>query len=215
MNIPHSSLPHGDQNVAITGNTSDPKKAIVLIHGRGASADSIMQLADELSIPDDYIVLAPQAAEHVWYPERFIVPQADNQPSLDSALNRIHSIINFLETEYSIQTENIVLSGFSQGACLVSEYLKQHPDKYQGAAIFSGGLIGGDIEIIGGDLGDLQQTPIYIGCDVTDFHIPKERVVATKEVLTAMGATIDLQLYQGLGHTIHKDGLEALQDFIG
>jgi len=211
MNIPSSTLPHGDEYIAIAGNTSNPEKALVLLHGRGASADSIMHLTDQLTLPDNYLVLVPQAAEHVWYPERFIVPQSDNQPYLDSALDRINSIIGFLKTEHNVSPENITLAGFSQGACLVSEYLKRYPKKYQGVAIFSGGLIGSNDEVRANSVGNLSQTPIYIGCDVEDFHIPKERVVATAEFLTAMGATVDLQLYQGLGHTIHPEGLATLQ----
>lgn len=214
MDIPNSLLPHGDQYVAVAGNTNNPTKALVLLHGRGASADNIMHLVDELSITDDYIVLAPQAAEHVWYPQRFIVPQSDNQPHLNSALDHIHSIVCFIKNTYNIQTEDIVMAGFSQGACLVSEYLKQHPSKYKGVAVLSGGLIGSDVEVAQVGQPSMHQTPIYIGCDVADSHIPKERVVATAETLTQMEAKVDLQLYEGLGHTIHPKGLSALQEFI-
>lgn len=214
MDIPHSLLPHGNEYVAVTGNTSNPQKALILLHGRGSSADNVMHLIDELSITNDYIVLAPQATEHQWYPERFTVPQSDNQPHLDSALDRIHSIVHFLETTYSIKTENVVLAGFSQGACLISEYLKQHPTKYKGAAVLSGGLIGTDTEVAQPGQPGLNQTPMYIGCDVADFHIPKERIVVTAETFTKMAANVDLQLFEGLGHTIHPKGLSALQHFI-
>lgn len=216
MQIPTSTLPHGNEYVAVTGNTTNPSGALILLHGRGASADSIMQLVEELSLSDEYLILAPQAAGQVWYPQRFIVPQRDNQPHLDSALDRVDSLVQQLKTEHAITSEQIVLAGFSQGACLVSEYLKQHPATFAGAAIFSGGLIGSDTEVITRSKapGDLGNTPIYIGCDTEDFHIPKERVVVTADALAALGAAVDMKLYEGLGHAIHPEGIAALQRFL-
>jgi predicted esterase len=214
LHINQSSVPHGDEPVVVTGNTIAPTKALLLLHGRGASAESIMHLTHELSLSDDCIVLAPQAAAHVWYPERFTVDTTLNQPHLDSALDRICTIVSFLETEYNIKPNQIVLAGFSQGACLAAEYLKQYPTTYKGAAIFSGGLIGNESESTTLGTGTLHGTPVYIGCDDKDFHIPKERVTTTAQILTTMGATVNLQLYKGLGHTIHTEGLSALQNFI-
>lgn len=214
MQIPHSTLPHGTEPVVLAGNITNPTRALLLMHGRGASAENIMQLTSELAIPNEYIVLAPQAANHTWYPERFTVSTPENQPDLDSALNRIQTMLSFLETTFGIHSNQIIIAGFSQGACLTAEYLKRYPAVYKGVAVFSGGLIGSDIEVGTASTGDLKQTPIYIGCDVEDFHIPKERVVVTAETLTKMEANVDLQLYEGLGHTIHTKGLAALQHFI-
>jgi len=214
LQINQSSSPHGDEVILTEGNSTNPTKALLLLHGRGASAANILHLTSELSLPEDCIVLAPQAVECVWYPERFIVPKAENQPHLHSALDRIHSIVLFLETAYKIQPSQITIAGFSQGACLVAEYLKQHPTQFKAAAIFSGGLIGSDAEVRSISTGDLKGTPIYIGCDEADSHIPKERVTTTAHILTTMGANVDMHLYNGLGHTIHPEGISALQHFL-
>lgn len=214
MQIPHSSLPHGIEPVVLAGNTTNPTRALLLVHGRGASAENIMQLTGELSIPSDYLVLAPQAANHTWYPERFTVPTSENQPDLDSALNRIQTIVSFLETEFNIHSNQIIIAGFSQGACLTAEYLKRYPAVYKGAAIFSGGLIGDDSEITTSETKDLAGTPVYMSCDVADSHIPKDRVVTSANTLTNMGADVDLRLYETLGHAIHPEGVAALQAFL-
>lgn len=214
MNIPHSSLPHGNEPVAFSGNTTDPTKALVLLHGRGASAESILQLTNHLTHLDEYVVIAPEASAHTWYPNRFIVPKEENQPHLDAALDRITAIISYLADTYNIHRSEIVLAGFSQGACLAAEYVKRHPARYRGIAVFSGGLIGTDGEVHESVSGDLLLTPIYLGCDKDDFHIPKVRVEQSAEIFTAMNARTDLKIYENLGHAIHPEGIEALQKFI-
>ena len=214
MIAPQSSGPHADGPILISGNTDNPTKALILLHGRGASAASILTLADELSLPSTYVVIAPQANDHSWYPQRFTVPTAHNQPYLDSALDKIAAILDSLKAHYSIDATQVVLAGFSQGACLVSTFITQHPRRYQGVAIFSGGLIGDDTEVSNELPGDLSHTPVYIGCDVADFHIPQNRVERTAEVLGAMHANVQLKLYEGLGHTIHPEGIAALQAIV-
>ncbi len=207
----HSSGPHGKSAVLIAGNTDTPSKALVLIHGRGASAESIMHLTDSLALSDEYIVIAPQAQNHVWYPERFIVPTTQNQPDLDSALEKISAIVRSLNKRYHLPSEHIVFAGFSQGACLVSEFMKRNPSQYKGAAILSGGLIGDDTEVTTFTGGDLKQTPVYLGCDEADFHIPADRVKQTAQLLEQLNAQVETKLYQGLGHAVHPDGIEFLQ----
>lgn len=199
----------------VHGNTTNPTKALILLHGRGASAQDILSLTDHLNLQGDTIVLAPEANNNTWYPERFIVPQQANQPDLDSALARIHTLVTHLETVFKISTEHIALAGFSQGACLTAEYLKRHPKRYLAAAIYSGGLIGTDTEVQEQIEGSLAGTPIYIGCDEEDFHIPAARVRTTATYFTEHNAEVTLRLYTGLGHTIHPEGLRFVKGVVG
>lgn len=211
MQIPHSAPPHGDESVLTVGNTTSPTKALILLHGRGATAHDIMCITARFAIPEDVLVLAPQAAHNSWYPERFIMSQSANQPNLNSALERITTLVSFLATEFKIPTHNIALAGFSQGACLVAEYVKRHPMRYLGVAIFSGGLIGDELEVLNSVGGSMDGTPTYLGCDEEDFHIPAERVRATATYFAEHSAEVTLRLYSGIGHTIHGEGLEFLQ----
>jgi phospholipase/carboxylesterase len=147
-------------------------------------------------------------------PERFIVPQAENQPGLDSALSRIDAILRTLKEQFTIDSQQVTLGGFSQGACLVAEFLKQNPRRYRGAAIMSGGLIGDETEIATEVPGSLSGTPIYLECDENDFHIPSERVLDTADYFTRHGAEVSSPLYQGLGHAIHPDAIAFIESVL-
>ena len=215
ITLTNTEGPHAHARVLVRGNTAKPTRALLLFHGRGASAGNILSLVDDISLPNDVLVCAPEAAGHTWYPYRFSVPRSDNEPHLSSALSVIDSLIAFCKTEYSIKPSGIILAGFSQGACLVADYIAHNPKKYAGACIFSGGIIGSDEELENRKWkGGLARTPLYIGCDEHDAHIPRERVTATSAVFETMGAKVTSRLYSGLGHAIHPEGLEFLSGLL-
>jgi predicted esterase len=180
---------------------------VILLHGRGASAEDILSLASEL--PQQGVAfLAPQAAGNAWYPNRFIAPVATNEPYLSSALETIDGLVQKINGS-GLPSERIVLLGFSQGACLALEYAARHPRRYGGVAGLSGALIenGDQPRVYAGSLDD---TPVFLGCSDVDFHIPAERVLRSEEVLRGLGANVTTKLYPGLGHTINEDEIEAV-----
>ncbi len=200
------------QYVSVFEVGSLTKKVIILIYGRGGSAADIAELLTYLD--SEVHTLIPEAVDGSWYPERFLVPQIQNQPALDSSLQLILSLIMHLE-QSGILKEKIILVGFSQGACLVAEYLKQNPSLFGGAVLMSGGLIGSQEEIgVKTNTDSLQNTPIYIGCDTEDTHIPKQRVEETAEILTDAGAKVTLELFTKYGHRPHKTALFFLQQLV-
>lgn len=179
-----------------------------MIHGRGASAEDILSLADHLNT-DGFVCLAPQAAGGTWYPYRFIEPVAKNEPYLSSALQAVDDVFAGL-TEASLTPDRVILLGFSQGACLALEYAARHPRRYGGVAGFSGGLIG-DGDKLRDYEGSLAGTPVFLGCSDVDPHIPVERVYASTSTLRGMGAQVEEAIYPGMGHTINLDELQHLQ----
>jgi len=194
---------HQGQPLAHAGQRLDQAQAaLLLLHGRGADAPSILLLAEELYHPT-YAYLAPQAANNTWYPYTFLAPMTQNEPWLSSALARVGEIVATVEAA-GIPAERIVLGGFSQGACLASEFMARNARRYGGLLAFSGGLIGppGTPRAYAGDL---DGTPVFLGCSDVDAHIPKARVEETAAVLQGMGAIVTLRLYPGLGHTINGD----------
>jgi len=198
--------PHGGQPVLTTGKgIENAKAAMVMIHGRGATAESILSLADELAHPD-FAYLAPQAAGNTWYPNRFMAPIASNEPYLSSGLATISQILDRL-SEVGIPPERTVLLGFSQGACLALEFAARHARRYGGLAGLSGGLIGpdGTSRDYPGSLGG---TPVFLGCSDIDFHIPKERVLHSADVLRRLGGQVTTKLYPNMGHTVNQDELD-------
>jgi predicted esterase len=177
------------------------------VHGRGASAEDILGLARELS-PADVAYLAPQAAGGTWYPYSFLAPIERNEPSLGSALRLIARLLDGLR-EQGLDSERVALMGFSQGACLSLEFAARHARRYAAVAALSGGLIGppGTPRAYGGAF---DGTPVFLGCSDVDPHIPRERVAESAAVLTGMGAQVDERIYRGMGHTVNRDELEAV-----
>lgn len=174
-------------------------KALILLHGRGGSAEDIMTLADALPV-GDFALFAPKAAAHSWYPYSFMAPIQQNEPWLTSALHTLKQLVTDINNQ-GITNENIWFAGFSQGACLTLEYVTRNATRYGGVAAFTGGLIGDKIypRHYGGDFGG---TPIFIGTSDPDPHVPVARVRETTALLQKMNAQVTERIYPGIGHTI-------------
>ncbi len=204
-----SRHPHQNQPVLTLGpSPAEARLAAILIHGRGASAEDILGLAHELAIPD-VAYLAPQAADHTWYPYSFLSKIEQNEPGLTSALLVIEGLISQL-VEQGIPPERVVLMGFSQGACLTLEFAARHARRYAAIAAFSGGVIGppGTLRDYAGSF---DGTPTFLGCSDLDPHIPVERVRESAEVYRRMGAAVDERIYPRMGHTINRDEIERVR----
>jgi predicted esterase len=203
---------HQGQPVLTAGKAlSEAQAALILVHGRGATARDILSLAEPLAHPA-YTYLAPQAANNTWYPYRFLEPLARNEPWLSSALDTLAGLVQQVETA-GIPTARIVIGGFSQGACLASEFVARHAQRYGGLLLFSGGLIGppGTPRTY---LGTLDGTPVFLGCSDLDPHIPLERVQETADVLAQLGAQVTVRIYPNMDHTIVEDELEHARQVI-
>jgi len=185
--------------------------AVILIHGRGASAESILELKPLLDFPDA-VYLAPQASGYTWYPYSFLAPLDRNEPGLSSGLQLITDMVLRLD-DTGIPAERVVIGGFSQGACLASEFVARNARRYGGLIVFSGGLIG-PLGTNRSYMGSLDGTPVFLGCSDRDPHIPLERVNETADVLTSMGGSVVKQIYPDLGHTIIGDEIDHARQII-
>ena len=205
-------LPHRTQPVYSAGAKLDEASAVlILLHGRGATAEDILSLSTFLDFPQ-LTYLAPQAEGYTWYPNRFIAPIEQNEPYLSAALSKIDELVKEGEAHH-IPTEKIFLGGFSQGACLASEYVIRNPRRYGGLIVFSGGYIG-PLEMQREPNGNLGGMPAFVGCSDRDPHIPLQRVKATTSLLEAMGAKVTEKIYPNLGHTIIDDEFELARQVI-
>ncbi|HMR67729.1 MAG TPA: phospholipase, partial [Anaerolineae bacterium] len=191
--------PHQDQKVYTAGKSlAEAKAAMILVHGRGATAPSILSLGQEFDHPD-LAYLAPQAANYTWYPYSFLAPLDHNEPGLSSGLAKIGELVARVEAA-GIPAEKIIIAGFSQGACLASEFVARNARRYGGLLVFSGGLIGPpgtprDYE------GSLEGTRVFLGCSDIDPHIPEARVHESAGVFERLGAQVVEKIYSGMGHT--------------
>jgi predicted esterase len=206
------SGPHGDSRIFTAGHpVQGARAAIVLCHGRGATADGMLSLAADLNAPGVAFV-APQASGGTWYPYSFLAPLSKNAPYLPSAIALLHSIVHELNAD-GIPPERVVLLGFSQGGCLALEYAGRHARRFGGVVGLSAGLIGprGRSWDFGGSLAG---TPVFLGCDEEDPHVPRERVEETGVELRRIGGVVDLRLYQGLGHGVSVEEVGVVRALV-
>ena len=201
--------PHQGQPVRTAGTPlSGARGAMVMLHGRGATAESILSLASELDAPD-FAYLAPQAGGNSWWPQSFLAPIASNEPGISSAMAAVEEVLR-LTAAAGIPPERTLLLGFSQGACLATEFAARHARRYGGVAALSGGLIGPD-GTPRDYAGSLDGTPVFLGCSDVDPHIPAERVRQSAEVMQRLGGEVTMRLYPGMGHTINEDEIASVQ----
>ena len=207
-----SSGLHLGQPIRMAGEPiSRARAAMLLLHGRGASAEDILSLADELAVPG-FAYIAPQAADNTWYPNRFLAPLASNEPWLSSALAFVDDTLAQIVAA-GIPPERTILLGFSQGACLALEYAARNARRYGGLMGLSGALIGPD-GTPRDDAGSLAGTPVFLGCSDVDFHVPKERVEEAAGVLRSLGGDVTVRLYPNLDHTVNQDEIDFVREML-
>lgn len=195
--------PHRDQPLVRDGAPlADARVAVVLVHGRGRGAARILETAARFA-RDGVAFLAPQANDDSWYPNPFVAPVEENEPGLSAALESIDEAVE-TAVEAGIPRERVVLLGFSQGACLAGEYAARHPARYGGVVVLSGGLVGPELDPTAYE-GDLERTPVFLGCSDEDPHIEERRVHESAAVFERLNGDVATHVYEGMGHTVSED----------
>jgi len=184
---------------------------LVLIHGRGSTAASIIELGNAVC-PPGIAMVAPQAEGHTWYPHSFLRPTEMNEPKLSSAIASVDRIVSQV-IEGGIAAERLAILGFSQGACLTLEYAIRNPRRYGGLFALSGGLIGPPGTQWPTDA-QLEGTPVFIGCSDIDDHVPLARVNESADVFRRAGAAVDERIYPGMAHTVNADEAGAVRQIL-
>lgn len=208
-------LPHEGQLVVEAGAPLGSAPVVILVHGRNAAPANILDLASRFERPA-LTYLAPAAAGRTWYPLSFLAPIAENEPGVSSGIAVLAALVARAQAA-GVPTHRIVLGGFSQGACLTSEFALRHPARYGGLLIFSGGAIGAPGTTWAMPASRDQRpttndhfggTPVFLGCSDIDAHVPETRVRDTADALTRMGAHVTLRIYPGMGHVVNDDEIE-------
>jgi predicted esterase len=182
--------------------------AMLMLHGRGASAQDILTLADRLG-ESGFAYVAPQAAGNTWYPNRFLAPLADNEPWLTSALRLVGETLARIRAA-GLPDERIMLLGFSQGACLTLEFAARNAARYGGVVGLTGALIGPE-DTPRRYEGTLGGTPVFLGCSDVDIHVAMQRVQATAEVLRRLGGEVAEHYYPNLDHSVNDDEIDFVR----
>lgn len=214
MSMTEKGDPHRGQPTLQAGaDGAEARAAMIMLHGRGADAADIIALSQVIG-GSKILYLAPEAADHTWYPYSFLAPTEHNEPGRTSALGVIAGLVTELGDSRGIAPERIALLGFSQGACLALEYAARHPRRYGAVCALSGGLIGDTVKLQDYS-GSLAGTPVFVGCSDSDPHIPIERVKQSAEIMEALGADVTERIYPGMGHTIVEDEIIHIRRIVG
>lgn len=202
---------HTKSIVAAGQPLTSESKVLILLHGRGATAEDILSLSHYLNVKD-FALLAPQATNNSWYPQSFLSPPAQNEPWLSSAISILNEVVEDVLSK-GVTEQQIYFAGFSQGACLTLEYITRNARQYGGAVAFTGGLVG-DKLYTDNYAGDFQQTPVFIGTSDPDPHVPVHRVLATEAQLKKMNANVQVKVYPNMGHTINDDEIKRANELV-
>lgn len=200
------------KNITTAGiNPSEAKKALIMVHGRGGTAENIISLAPHFNM-EQFAIFAPQATNNTWYPHSFMARPEENEPWLSSALEQLDDLVNKI-IDYGIPAEKIFFLGFSQGACLMLEYVTRNAQNYGGIVAYTGGLIGDRIYNENYS-GDFMGTRVFMGTGDPDPHVPVERVNRTAEVLNELNASVRVEVYKDRPHTISDDEIDQAKKLI-
>jgi phospholipase/carboxylesterase len=204
--------PHAGQPVVAAGAPlGQAPVAVIMVHGRNAGPANILDLVPRLARPD-LTYLAPAAANRTWYPHSFLSEIAGNEPGLSSGLAAIDALVMRVETA-GIPRARIVLLGFSQGACLVSEFAVRHASRFGGLVVFSGGVIGPP-GTRWDDRGRFGGMPVFFGCSDRDAHVPESRVRESAALFARMGADVTTRIYPGMGHLVNDDEIACARQLL-
>src|SRR6266571_3806776 len=204
------AVAHGQRVLQAGEPLTAARAAMVLLHGRGATAEDIMTLASEVQQPG-WAYLAPQASGNAWYPNPFTAPLESNEPYLSAALDMVSKLVERVEPR--VPAQRLMLLGFSQGACLTLEWAARNARRYGAVVGLSGGLIGPDgtpRDYPGG----FDETPVFLGCSDVDPHIPKERAVEAGDVFKRMGAVVTVRLYPGMAHMVSGEEIAVIRELV-
>jgi len=204
------AITHGQRVLQAGGPITSARAAMILLHGRGATADDIMTIASEVQRPG-WVYLAPQAAGNTWYPNPFTSPLESNEPYLSAALDMVSKLVERVEP--TVPAQRIAILGFSQGACLALEWSARNARRFGAVIGLSGGLIGPD-GTPRDYSGSFDATPIFLGCSDVDPHIPMRRVVEAGEVLKSMGGDVTVRFYPGMGHLVSGEEIATIQETV-
>jgi len=202
-----SGLHRIENTLAAGASPKDAKAAVILVHGRGATPESMLPLAEGFG-RDDIFYLAPRATQNTWYPNSFLAPIEMNEPWLSSALSLLGALVDRLAVD-GFSSDRIGIIGFSQGACLTSEFIARNARRYGMAGVLTGGVIGPPGTPRNYE-GSLEGTPVFLGSSDIDPHVPLDRIKETTAVLSKLGGEVDERIYPRMGHTVNDDEVKAV-----
>ncbi|NDV02817.1 alpha/beta hydrolase [Pseudoroseicyclus tamaricis] len=183
---------------------------LVLVHGRDREPEEMFRLLGD-SLAARLRVLAPYTESKTWYPGRYDAPLAENAEGVARGMDEIDAAFR-LAAEHGFGPERVVLAGFSQGGCLVTEYLIDGRTRPAAAAIFTGT----PLAMTGRGLPerDLAELPVVVSGGAADAWLPLADLLATEAVLTRLGASVHLEMFPDADHVVRPAEINRLRELV-
>ena len=176
----------------------------ILLHGRTQDPATMNDHVVRRLALDDIAYVAPAAADHSWYPAKFMSPFADNEPQLSAALDQIAKLSD----------SSTVVIGFSQGACLACEHVYRRRARPPAALIaFTGGLVGPP-QTEWSDGASLAGMPVVLSGSLNDPFVPESRMRETAAVFARLGAHVTPHFYDGANHEVSDAEITIARDLL-
>ena len=206
-----ADIHQGQPVIRFGADINAAKMIVILLHGRGSDAESMLPIAEALNL-EGVRFFIPQAALNRWYPQSAFGPLEANEPDLSSALAFIDGLVEDARGR-GFSDQQIAFGGFSQGACLASEYVARNASKYAGLFIFSGALIGPK-DMPRNYPGSFDNMPVFTGGSDVDPWVSYDLIKDTVRVFEQMGANVDLRIYPGMAHTVNQDEIDSVRSML-
>ncbi|EGR1597371.1 hypothetical protein CGJ08_05910 [Vibrio parahaemolyticus] len=113
-----------------------------------------------------------------------------------------------------VSREHIWIMGFSQGACMAAEFIRQSQQPMGGAILFTGGLFGPQCPTAS------AQKPVFDGMTMllsgshTDTWVSAERVTQTADYFEQLGASVHLEIFAEREHRIARSEIDLARGLI-
>ncbi|MCH8566202.1 PE-PPE domain-containing protein [Nesterenkonia sp. LB17] len=206
---------HDQMNLVHHGVAAEAARLVVYgVHGRTQSPQLFIDLAARLSL-EGICWWLPTAAEHSWYPGRFMEPRESNQPQLDQALGVLEAQLAELLQARGAGGAPVIVFGFSQGACLLAEHLLTVQPAVDGALLHTGGYLGPrPRSFTRAAAPGLSGLAVELFCADEDPWVPLHRVKDTAAAFEGLVGVTTLNVYRDEEHHITDDAAARIREYL-
>lgn len=199
------------------GNSNEPNKMVIFLHGYGSNGDDLISLASMFNLKSDIIYLSPDAPHQFDYAHngyKWFDLESYSEDYLYDGLSSVQPIIlDFINKkleQYNLKQSDLFLIGFSQGAMLAIHLALSMNDSLAGVIAYSGAFIKPSSFINK----TIPNTPILLihgnMDEVVDYH---EMDKAYKE-LKKLGVEVKHYTQHNTGHQITNAGIIKAKEFM-
>lgn len=195
--------------VARWGATDPAAPLVVLLHGRGASEESMAELAPLLPAGPAYAAVRAPIAEaggYAWFANRGI-----GRPQAESLASTMSWFREWLAPE-AAPGRPVVLLGFSGGAAFAGGLLLAEPDRFAAGILLYGTLpFDAGVPVT---RGRLSGVPVYLAHGVHDTVIPPELQERTWDYLVRSSGSALWAEREATGHELTRKTVAELGQWL-